>query len=102
MIDYVSRSDYVQNSVGSVEFDDSTDGSWVWNITRLNSGNFRIFYHSEFYLILSSRIGSVLKIIQNYNNIGHQLEFVKIQKFTLIIIFLIFPSKMEILKFHSI
>ena len=29
MIDYVSRSDYVQNSVGSVEFDDSTDGSWV-------------------------------------------------------------------------
>ena len=38
---------------------------------RLNSGNCGIFFHSEFYLMLSSRIGSILKIIQNDTNIGH-------------------------------
>ena len=42
-------------------------------ISRLNTGNFRIFYPSEFYLILSGRIRSALKIIQNDTDIGHQL-----------------------------
>ena len=42
-------------------------------IVRLNSGNFGIFYRSEFYLILSSRKRSVLKIVQNDTNIRHQL-----------------------------
>ena len=40
-------------------------------IIRLNIGNFETFNHSGFYLILSSRIGSVLEIIQNDSNIGH-------------------------------
>ena len=42
-------------------------------IIRLNIGNFETFNHSGFYLILSSRIGSVLKIIQNDTHIGQQL-----------------------------
>ena len=48
----------------------------VWNfdkekcIDRLNSRNFEIFYPSEFYSILSGRIKSVLKIIQNDINLG--------------------------------
>ena len=43
-------------------------------ILRLNSGNFEIFYPSEFYSIISSRVKSVLKIIQNDTNFGYQFS----------------------------
>ena len=40
----------------------------------LNSGNFEIFYPSEFYSIFSSRVKSALKIIPNDTNIGYHLQ----------------------------
>ena len=46
---------------------------YLIQVYRLSSGNFEIFYHSEFYLILNIQIGSVFEIIQNGTNIRHQL-----------------------------
>ena len=44
--------------------------NWAF-IDRLNSGNFEIFYPSEFNSIISGRVKSVLKIIQNDTNFGY-------------------------------
>ena len=65
------------NTIACLWDGDDCDGvlpeGMALDMYRLNSGNFGIFYHSEFYSILSSRKGSVLKIIQNDTNIRHQL-----------------------------
>jgi len=43
------------------------------NMSRLNSGNFGIFYPDGFYLNLNSSLESALKIIQNDIDIAYEL-----------------------------